>query len=177
MKSLSSFLVFQYSTGEESFLLAGGFGVAGSKDGFYDDEFDDEETESFSLSESQKIADEFKENAKALVLKHVCNYFQDKMLHTGGKIPLQILKNEKRISLVLNSDVCSSIDKAYAALGTIFSSDEKGKGKSKKEQVPQHYQLVKSVMDDIHRYHVPKEFAGGILCLHLELVEGIVFES
>ena len=87
---------------------------------------------------------------------------------------ISFFKNEKRISLVLNSDVCSGIDRAYAALDPLYSSE---KVEDKKEQVPEYYPLVKSVMDNIHRYHVPKEFAGGILCLHLELVEGIVFES
>jgi uncharacterized glyoxalase superfamily protein PhnB len=146
--------------------------VTDSNHDFFDDEFDNED--SLSLSESEQIAREFQDNAKALVIKHVCNYFQDKSLHTGGKIPVQILKNERRISLVLNSDVSSGIDKAYSALEASSNIIRKKAGK---EQIPEHYMIVKSVLDSIYKSRIPKEFAGGILCMHLELVEGVVFES
>jgi uncharacterized glyoxalase superfamily protein PhnB len=147
--------------------------VTNSRVEFYDDEFDHEE--SLSLSESEAIAEEFKNNAKALVLKHICNYFQNKSLHTGGKIPTQILKTEKRISLVLNSDMCTGIDRAYAALES--SCPSVVQTKKVKEQIPVHYEQVKTVLDNICKSRIPKEFAGGILCLHLELVDGVVFES
>ena len=141
---------------------AGGFGVAQGKDVFFfGDEFDAEN----SSSESEQIANEFKQNANSLVVHHLSNYFKDKMLHTGGNVPDQLLNSHKRISMVLNYTVSNGVDHAHERL-------EFSEGRNNDDE---NSELIVTVLHGIAKSGVPKEFAGGMLCLHLELIEGIDF--
>jgi hypothetical protein len=143
-------------------LTAGGFGVAKNKDVFsFDDDFEDENPS----SESEQIAKEFRQNANSLVTHHLTNYFKDKMLHTGGSIPSQFLNSQKRISMVLNYNICTGVDHAHERL-------EFSEGRINDDE---NSELIVTVLHEIAKNGVPKEFAGGMLCLHLELVEGIDF--
>lgn len=128
-------------------------------DGHDDVEFIDQQPNTEIISETDQILIEFQQNARLLVAKHIANYFKDKHLHIGGSIPSQFLTSDKRISMVLNYTISNAVDCAYEVLGN--HDTEK----------------VIDLLHGIARAGVPKEFAGGILCIHLELVEGVKIDQ
>ena len=118
---------------------------------------DDNEDQPNQDSDEAEIINEFQQNAKDLVIKHLTNYFKDKTLHIGGAIPQQFLTSSKRISMVLNYTICTGVDHAFDLIGHHDT------------------ERVLSILQNIAKSGVPKELAGGVLCLHLELVEGVNF--
>jgi hypothetical protein len=124
---------------------------------------------------NNQIVEEFKQNAKNLAIKYASEYFKGKSLYVGGKITEQILINDKIISTILNSDMLSSIDKAHGGI----NGNEDLVFKTSLDGVDGGAKMIIDILNDISLspFRIPKEFAGGILLLHLELVEGVVFES
>jgi hypothetical protein len=43
------------------------------------------------------------------------------------------------------------------------------------QKVSRDSELIKEVLVNIGNARIPKEFAGGILCVYLELIEGVDF--
>ena len=122
-----------------------------------DEEGQQDRQESPDGAEPEQIAEEFLANAKSLAIKHLTEYFKDKNLHAGGTVSPQLFSTSRRISMVLNYTICAGVDHAYEAIGM------------------HNRELVISVLNEISKARVPKEFAGGLLCLHLEFVEGFKF--
>ena len=134
-------------------------------------DFDDFENDDLSLNENDKIVSEFKCNAKSLAKQYVEQFFKDKSLHIGGKIPNKFLHNEKRISMILNYTVCDGIDHSIKALAMTYPE----MANDINQKVSRDSELIKEVLVDIGNARIPKEFAGGILCVYLELIEGVDF--
>jgi len=122
---------------------------------------------------NDQIIEEFKQNAKDLAIKYACEYFKGKSLHIGGEITEQILFNQKRISLMLNSDMLNSIDMAHKGI----ASHEELVFKASLDGADGRAKMIIDILDGISNspVRIPKEFAGGLLLLHLELIEGVIF--
>ena len=134
-----------------------------------DEFFDDED---LSLSDQKDIAEEARNSLKAMAVKYLNQYFLDKVMFIGGKIPEQLLRSEKRISLVLNTTICDAVDLAYKKLLHFFPSETQ----LKRDELARDTRMVLSILKEISMARIPKELAGGMLLLHLEMIEGIPIE-
>jgi hypothetical protein len=97
-------------------------------------------------------------------------FFANECLHTGGPIPRQMLHNERRLKQVVNLSIMEALDLAYDALGHVGPV-----AGSRECDVTDDIRLVISVIHKLAEARVPQEFSGGMLCVYLELVEGIEF--
>lgn len=127
-----------------------------------DDEFDEAER-------LWAFAENFQHNVHAIAKFHMQQFFNDKTMHCGGKIPNVILLIDKRISLVINYDISEGILRAYQAMGDLVADETL----SETAEISSDVKLVLETLNLLARSGVPQQFAGGMLLLYLEFVEGI----
>jgi hypothetical protein len=108
------------------------------------------------------FAQSFHSDVDGLVRFYIGRFFEDKMLHCGGKIPKSLLFNERRISMVLNYDICQGVDRAYKYLKNNTS-----------DGFDDDIKMVTQILNLLARSGIPQQLAGGMLCLYLEFVEGV----
>lgn len=146
------------------------------QDDFYGEEFEQEEEEFLEEITPQVdfTVSEFYSEAKDLAKHYIKQFFEDKMLYCGGKIPRSCLFSDNVVSMVLNFDICAGVDCAYAALEKTITQQEIKLAKITGE-ITSDIKLVNETLRLIARSGVPQQFAGGIMCLYLEFVEGIEF--
>jgi hypothetical protein len=135
------------------------------------------EEEKFEPQEQELrgFAGRFQGDVRGLVRGYMEQFFKDKMLHCGGKIPANLLFAERRISLVLNYDINRGVERAYCYLEPHFKDDEFGEKKKRTDpsgEVSGDIKLVLETLNLLHRSCIPQQFAGGMLLLYLEFVEG-----
>ena len=111
------------------------------------------------------FAQDFFSDVKALAKQYMEQFFGDKMLHCGGKIPKSFLFAERRISMVLNYDIIKGVERAYKALDN--------QEKLNSGEVTDDIKLVNETLNLLSRSGIPQQFAGGMMCLYLEFIEGI----
>ena len=134
-------------------------------------DFDDYEEESEYSQEQEKemlfFATAFYGDAKYLAKQYIYQFFQDKRLFCGGKIPYKLLLEDNNISIVLDYDIINSVKRAYNSLKDhSVSSESLG-------EVTGDIRLVSGILADLAKSNVPQQFAGGMMLLYLKLVEGI----
>ncbi len=130
--------------------------------------FDEDE---LSLEDNKQIVDDFKQGVLNICKESMEKFFRDKNLHTGGKIPNSLLSNKRRISMVLNYTKEDGIAHAFAAIEKFnpeWTYSEKG-------QISKDTIVVIDILSELSSSRIPEQFAGGMLCLYLELIEGIIF--
>lgn len=139
------------------------------EDGFFDEDSDD------YSEDQQKYLNNFSKNFKSdvrLLAKHyIDRLFSDQMLHTGGSIPRVFLESERRISMVLNYDIIKGVTRAYKSLEPMLENDvkfSKNSGEATADII-----LVNNLLNMLSSKGIPQQFAGGLMCMYLELVEGI----
>lgn len=93
---------------------------------------------------------------------HMHRFFFDKRLHTGGAVSRSFLYHQNRLDMVMRMTLCDGVDRAYAAMGDC----EEG----------QDIRTVIDILNLLARSGVPQRYAGGMLCVYLELVEGCALE-
>ena len=111
------------------------------------------------------FADEFSTDVRKLAEMYVEHFFKDKMLHSGGRIPKKCLTAEERIDVVLNLDISSGVQKAYQHM-CAFDVVDHG-------EIPTDIKLVLDVLRLLSKSGVPQQFAGGMMLLYLEFIEGV----
>lgn len=79
------------------------------------------------------------------------------------------------ISMCLNLKLADAIDMAYEALRPrmnrmVLKMAERTGG------ITDDIKLVRSVLDSLAHWKVPKEFAGGFLVIYMEFIEGVMVE-
>lgn len=129
----------------------------------------------YSPEQEKKIkifAQEFFDDVKALAKQYMETFFKDKMLHCGGNIPRSFLFAERRVSMVLNYDIIKGVDRAYQALEKNMSKAELDASKLSGETTSD-IKLVNETLKLMSRSGIPQQFAGGMMCLYLEFVEGV----
>jgi len=136
-------------------------------------DFEDFEDDDGYTPEQEKellsFASSFVGDLKELAKQYIKHFFQDKPFHCGGKIPKMMLINEDNISMVINYDIIRSVNKAYFHLKDHeISSQSLG-------EVTGDIRLVSSILQELSSANVPRQFAGGLLLMYLELIEGIEF--
>lgn len=123
-------------------------------------------------AELRGFAKRFKGDAQTIVRGYIEKFFKGKMLHCGGKIPKSLLLSERRISLVLNYDIVRGVDRAYNCMEEFLTVEDKKIAQSCGE-VTNDIKLVTETLKLLSKSSVPQQFAGGMLLLYLEFVEGI----
>jgi hypothetical protein len=129
-----------------------------------DDEIDSSGMEQFT--------EEFAHKVRELAVYYIDKFFEDKKLCSGGKIPRYMLHCPKRISMVMNYDIIKGVDHAYSALKHMVSPEEKARASLTGEATAD-IKLVIEVLNFLARSGVPQQFAGGMMVLYLEFVEGV----
>ena len=140
---------------------------------------DDEEIEQEYCPEREKeinkLAETFYEDVAVLAKQYIEQFFKDKMLYCGGKIPKSFLLSEESISKVLNYDIIKGVDEAYSALEKTICPEEIMQAQQTGE-TSSDIKLVNETFNLLARSGVPQQFAGGMMCLYLKFVEGIEFD-
>lgn len=122
--------------------------------------------------ELKGFAKRFHSDVRSIVKTYIEQFFKDKVLHCGGKIPNYMLLSERRISMVLNYDIIRGVERAYNHLEELLTDEDKEIAKNSGE-VTSDIKLVTEVLLLLSRSYIPQQFAGGMLLLYLEFVEGI----
>lgn len=135
----------------------------GSVGEFVDSQIEQEE------EKLRAFAQTFHHNVRALAKFYMQQFFNDKTMYCGGKIPKVVLLIEKRISIVINYDISKGVLKAYEALSSVIKNEiPKTTGEATSD-----IKLVNETLNLLAQSGVPQQFAGGMLLLYLEFVEGI----
>lgn len=121
---------------------------------------------------NKEFVADFYADARVLAKQYMESFFSDKMLHCGGRIPHSLLFAERRVSMVLNYNIAKAVDRAYKYLEKELSEEEIEESKITGE-VTRDIELVVSILEMLSKSNIPQQFAGGMLCLYLEFVEGI----
>lgn len=134
-----------------------------------------QESSAYTLEQELAIkafAQDFYSDVKALAKQYMDQFFKDKMLHCGGKIPKSLLFSDRRLSMVLNYDIIQGVERAYKHLEpTIFSEDLKSARQT--GETTDDIKLVNETLSLLSQSGIPQQFAGGMMCLYLEFIEGI----
>lgn len=110
-------------------------------------------------------------NVEEFAKQQIVRFFSDKELHCGGKIPHSLLENSKRVNLVINLDLDSSIKIFYDFSEKSIPEDELLRSKRTGE-VSWDIILINDTLKILAQSGVPQQFAGGMLLIYLELVKG-----
>lgn len=102
---------------------------------------------------------------------HIDAFFADKEFHCGGKIPKRLLHDPDRVSMVVNYSIINGVDHAYRLLEHTISEQEIMNA-AKTGDSTRDIKLVNETLKKIAAARIPAQFAGGILVMYLELVEG-----
>ena len=140
----------------------------------YDDS-GEEAPDKYTPEQEQAIkvfAQDFYSDVKALARQYMEQFFQNKMLHCGGKIPKSLLFSDRRILMVLNYDIIKGVKRAYKYLEPSLDIRDVESSKQTGETTDD-IKLVNETLDLLAQSGIPQQFAGGMMCLYLEFIEGI----
>lgn len=115
---------------------------------------------------------EFVSDLKMLVTQYIEEFFGDKMMYCGGKIPKKFLHCPKRLSMVMNYNILKGVDRAYESLAENISSEAVQKARMSGDATWD-IRLVNETLKMLSQARIPRQFAGGMMCMYLELVEGV----
>lgn len=97
--------------------------------------------------------------------RHIENYFKDKAVPEGVD-----LFSPKYINMCIEMNICKAADMAYEAIARCgLMGEDSGDNAIEPD--------VKLVIGILRRMKplVPQEFSAGMLLMHLEILEGVVF--
>lgn len=149
-----------------------------------DDEFDFEDEEYDDSLEPHVIIPNIVRSKKDLVAK----FFSGKEMYCGGSIPEYLLFSDRYITDALSIPVGDAISLVYRAMGTFVDIDEE---EPSDESLKRFFSI--QALDEMEDDHsepadikkvlhalslcssegVPKQHAGGLLIMYMELCEGI----
>jgi DNA-binding transcriptional regulator YhcF (GntR family) len=118
-------------------------------------------------SESRFVSSFYKE-IEPIIKKCIKNYFADKKLNNGRNIPLSILELPHYTDLIVKTTVSDGVNKAYEIM------EDNGFVLSKQSNLitDDEIKYMVKLIEKISKW-VPQEFVGGMILMHIELVEGM----
>lgn len=136
--------------------------------------YDEDEFDEFDFEDNPKdfIFDEQPQNENDFAHFHVAKYFQDKSMHCGGKIPKYLLRDAKRFDAVLKLDIIAGVELAYKFLADLITPEDERNVLLNGDSTID-IKMVTSTLNQLSKSGVPQQFAGGMLLMHLEFIEGI----
>lgn len=118
---------------------------------------DDIENENFEISIKE---------LEPIIKKNIKNYFLGKNLHNGQKITEDLLELPYYSSLIMKTSASNGVLKAYELMQDNFFMQ--GDNNSIGEDIKYMIYLIRNIQKC-----VPQELVGGMILMHLELIEGI----
>jgi len=109
------------------------------------------------------------EEIDGLSKQAISNYFLNEEMYTGDLIEKSLIHLPYYVLLVRNTSVSEGVMKAYKMIEDCGFKDSISINKS---SMPEDVKFVLNLIKKIQR-EVSQEFVGGILLMHLELIEGI----
>lgn len=136
-------------------------------DDFVDNEFQDYEVQEEHQEFQQEKISSFIEEVKPIINRAMNNYFRDKKLHNGKSIDSSIFELPHYINLVMNTNIIDGVKNAYKIIedNQFICFDESG-------PIEKDVVYLINLIRQIHK-RVPQDFVGGIILMHLELIEGL----
>lgn len=128
--------------------------------------------ENLNPREMQQFTEGFADKVRELAVSYIDKFFADKKMCSGGKIPKYMLHCPKRISMVMNYDIIRGVDHAYRALQDMVSPEEEDRA-SITGEATQDIKLVTETLGFLARSGIPQQFAGGMMIMYLEFIEGV----
>lgn len=125
------------------------------------------------LDEQDFETDDF-ESIEVSAKKCIDNFFSDKRMHCGGKIPKTILHNVKRIEMVINFSITNGVRYIYKLLKPTISEKEIAEA-TRTGDCTSDVRLVNDSLRFLAKSGVPQEFAGGMLVFYLDVCHGIKY--
>ena len=144
----------------------------------YDPSLEFESNQACDVLENYDIRNpsDFLLDANYLASHYVNKFFSDKKNKYGGDISPDLLNCEKRISIVLNTNIIDSVKRIYSTLNNYINITEEDISFAKKTgDVTQEIKLVNETLKSLYEFGIPQQFAGGMVILYLEFCEGIDF--
>lgn len=126
----------------------------------------DEAEESEVDAQSNVIS--FYSEIEPIIKQCINNYFLNKFLHNGKKISKEILDLSYYSLLLFNTTVSDGVNKAYFLMEENNFLNENDEESSIGKEI----RYMINLISNIHK-KVPQEFVGGMILMHLELIEGI----
>jgi hypothetical protein len=129
------------------------------------DEYESSEDGGYSGEEviNEEFLAECWPQIERLVKEQISQYFKEKELHCGGPLSDFVLHSDHYINQVSNTDLATCVEKAYKTLAAF------GHEAGIKDDIG----LVLSILAECSESGILKCFAGGILLMHIELLEGL----
>src|SRR3990167_11144870 len=124
--------------------------------------------------DAEFMSGDFVPDLVALAEQYVDSWFANKITHDKKLITCEELHDPRRISMVLNTDICTAVDKAYKELEKKIDPIEIERS-HRFGFITEDIKFVQDTFLQMSRMTVPKEFAGGILLMHLEFCCGFNF--
>jgi len=124
-----------------------------------EDDFDQEELLENNISN-------FFEEIRPIIIKTIKNYFSNKKLYNGKDIDLSWFDLPYYSELIISTTVSEGVLKAYK----IIEENNFSEMDCDNDIASDIKYLIKTIKN-IQKY-VPQEFVGGMILLHLELIEG-----
>jgi hypothetical protein len=131
---------------------------------FYDDYYEDDCEVRLENNDILIAAIEL----KPLVQTVIKNYFIDKKLHNRSKIEDHLLELPYYTNLLIKTGFSDAIQHAYE----LMADNGFMQGESSGDNLSEDVKYMLDLMKKIQKW-VPKEFVGGMILMHLELIEGI----
>ncbi len=128
---------------------------------------EDLETEERLEGLDEFYEDEFFPDVDNYIKECMDEFFKDKEMHCGGKIPQKVLHSGGNIDLVKNMTISDGVRTAYKSL---YYFDEIENTDNNDGIVTKDISLV---LDIICNRKIPKAFKAGIMLMYLELCMGV----
>lgn len=132
-----------------------------------DDDFGFDEQE-----EKESNGSEASSNVSDFVKSCIEKFFDDKIMHCGGKVPKYIVNSPKKVSMVINTNLCDAVDKAYESLRGFVSIEEK-KAAMFHGEITSDIKMVNEALGILGKSGTPQQFAGGMMILYLKYCKGV----
>ena len=135
-----------------------------------DFEFDslDQEFELDKNSPDSRFISSFYKDIEPIIRTCIHNYFADKKLHDGRKISKDILDLPYYLDMVIKTTVSDGVNKAYAIMEDNNFQFSKQSGLVVEDEIKYMVKLIEKISK-----WVPQEFVGGMILMHIELIEGM----
>jgi hypothetical protein len=122
--------------------------------------FEDVEDVDFSANEEFGLD---RSELQSIVSGYIKSYFSGKQVPSGADV-----LSLEYIDMVMSTDICTGVDKAYEAMRACGKFDTS----SSEHTISEDIRFVVKTLSQIKRV-APQEYSGGMLLMHLDLLEGV----
>lgn len=111
-------------------------------------------------------------NVNDFVKMCIEKFFDDKIMHCGGKVPKYMVNTPNRVYMVINTNLCEAVDLAYKSLCDHVSVEDK-KIANHYGEITSDIRMVNDALGILGKSGTPQRFAGGMMILYLKYCKGV----